>query len=90
MINTFVRVGKNQQCYNEEESHFGLWCIMSSPLVLGFNMSNQDQMGRVWPVTTMAHPLRVFVLFFWLNSKTLIECMLSPMQGDGALHGCLL
>eukprot|EP00729_Bicosta_minor_P015037 gene15037-6128_t len=51
--------GKNQQCYNEEESHFGLWCIMSSPLVLGFNMSNQDQMGRVWPIITNKEAIAV-------------------------------
>ena len=24
----------------------------SSPLILGFNMSNQDQMDRVWPILT--------------------------------------
>jgi alpha-galactosidase len=44
--------GKNQRCFDEERSHFGLWCVMSSPLVLGFNLSNQDQMGRVWPIIT--------------------------------------
>ena len=44
--------GKNQLCFEEERSHFGLWCIVSSPLVLGFNMSNPEQMGRVWPVIT--------------------------------------
>jgi hypothetical protein len=25
--------GKNPKCFAEERSHFGLWCIMSSPLV---------------------------------------------------------
>jgi hypothetical protein len=29
-------------------------CIVSSPLVLGFNMSNKDQMDRVWPVNSHA------------------------------------
>jgi hypothetical protein len=36
----------------QERSHFGLWCMMSSPLVLGFNMSNKAQMDRVWPIIT--------------------------------------
>lgn len=45
-------LGKNKQCEDEERAHFGLWCIVSSPLVLGFNMSNDDQMGRVWPTIT--------------------------------------
>jgi hypothetical protein len=26
--------GANPQCEDEERAHFGLWCIMSSPLVL--------------------------------------------------------
>ena len=26
--------GVNPQCEREERAHFGLWCIMSSPLVL--------------------------------------------------------
>ena len=44
--------GKNPQCEDEEQAHMGLWCMMSSPLVLGFNMSNKDDMDRVWPTIT--------------------------------------
>ena len=51
--------GKNQRCFEEERSHFGLWCIMSSPLVLGFNMSNPNQMGRVWPIITNKEAIAV-------------------------------
>ena len=37
----------------------GLWCMMSSPLVLGFNMSNKDDMDRVWPTITNREAIAV-------------------------------
>ena len=36
----------------EEEAHFGLWTIVSSPLILGFNMSSKSNMDRVWGLIT--------------------------------------
>lgn len=33
-------VGGGGLSRNEEEAHFGMWCIMSSPLVLGCDMNN--------------------------------------------------
>lgn len=47
------------KCFNEERSHFGMWCIVSSPLVLGFNMSDQDRMNRVWPIITNREAIAV-------------------------------
>ena len=44
--------GKDPQRFHEERSHFGLWSIVSSPLVLGFNLSDAKIMDRVWPVIT--------------------------------------
>jgi alpha-galactosidase len=44
--------GRNPRCFHEERSHFGLWCMLSSPLILGFNMSDTDRMDRVWPIIT--------------------------------------
>ena len=32
------RVGGNGLTPTEEEAHFGLWCIMSSPLLIGCNL----------------------------------------------------
>lgn len=34
-----ARVGGNGLTQEEEEAHFGLWCIMSSPLLIGCDMS---------------------------------------------------
>ena len=32
----------------ETRSHFGAWCITSSPLMLGFDMTNKSKMDTVW------------------------------------------
>ena len=34
----------------ETRTHFGAWCIVSSPLILGFDLSDQTMMAEVWPV----------------------------------------
>ena len=36
----------------EDRTHFGAWAIMSSPLILSFNMNDTDRMDRVWPIIT--------------------------------------
>ena len=34
----------------EDRSHFGAWSIMSSPLILSFNLSDVKKMDRVWSI----------------------------------------
>jgi alpha-galactosidase len=34
----------------EDRSHFGAWAIMSSPLILSFNLSDATRADRVWPI----------------------------------------
>ena len=47
------------QDVNAERSHWGLWCIVSSPLVLGFDMNISATMDRVWPIITNTEALAV-------------------------------
>ena len=35
-----------------DQTHFSLWAIMSSPLVLGFDLTNSILVDRVWPIVT--------------------------------------
>ena len=35
---------------DEERTHWGLWCVISAPLVLGTDLSNVTIMDRIWPV----------------------------------------
>ena len=43
----------------EDRSHFGAWCIISSPLILSFNLSDSIRMERVWPIITNRRLLAV-------------------------------
>eukprot|EP00048_Salpingoeca_helianthica_P017746 m.238839 g.238839 ORF g.238839 m.238839 type:complete len:427 (-) comp22077_c0_seq1:33-1313(-) len=36
----------------ESRSHFGLWAIVSSPLILGFDLSNASLIDAAWPFIT--------------------------------------
>mmetsp|Transcript_47777 Transcript_47777/g.95388 ORF Transcript_47777/g.95388 Transcript_47777/m.95388 type:complete len:377 (-) Transcript_47777:159-1289(-) len=36
----------------EDRSHFGAWVVISSPLILSFNLSDAARMDRVWPFIT--------------------------------------
>eukprot|EP00756_Hemistasia_phaeocysticola_P048504 Hpha_TRINITY_DN22926_c0_g1::TRINITY_DN22926_c0_g1_i1::g.154059::m.154059/K07407/E3.2.1.22B, galA, rafA; alpha-galactosidase len=51
--------GENPRCEAEERSHMGLWCMMSSPLILGFNMSDTHRMDRVWSTITNREAIAV-------------------------------
>lgn len=44
---------------DEDRSHFAAWCIVSSPLVLGNDLTNKSVMDRVVPVVTNKRALRV-------------------------------
>jgi alpha-galactosidase len=34
----------------EQRTHFGLWCVVSSPLTLSFDLGNASLMDAVWPI----------------------------------------
>ena len=36
----------------ESRTHFALWCIVSSPLILGFDPANKTNLDAVWPIIT--------------------------------------
>ena len=36
----------------EDRSHFGAWAIMSSPLVLSFDLTDAARMDRAWPIVS--------------------------------------
>ena len=44
---------------DEEQSHWGLWCIVSAPLILGLDMSQKDTMDRVWDTITNTDALAI-------------------------------
>lgn len=44
---------------DQERTHWGLWSIVSSPLILGFDMNDSETMDRVWPIITNLDALAV-------------------------------
>jgi hypothetical protein len=44
---------------SEQVSHYGLWCILSSPLTLSMDFSNASLVDAVWPTVTNVHALAV-------------------------------
>lgn len=44
-----VCVGRAQQSEDESASHFAAWAMVSSPLVLGFDLTNSSRLAAAWP-----------------------------------------
>lgn len=45
--------------WEEDRTHFGLWVITSSPLILGFDLNNKTTMDRVWPIISNKEAIAV-------------------------------
>ena len=42
-----------------ERAHFGAWCIVSSPLVLGLNLLDEEAVDRVWDIISNREAIAV-------------------------------
>jgi alpha-galactosidase len=43
----------------ESRTHFGAWCIVSSPLVLGMDLRNETIMSAVWPYVANSEAIEI-------------------------------
>merc|ERR1711874_871157 len=43
----------------QSRTHFGAWCIVSSPLILGFDVTNGDLMDSMWDIITNEEAIAV-------------------------------
>lgn len=43
----------------EDRSHFGAWCIVSSPLILGCDLSDINTMAKIWPIVSNREAIAV-------------------------------
>ena len=66
---------------HEERSHFGLWVIVSSPLILGFNLSDSAAMDRVWPIITNREAIAIDQA--WAGLPGTLHKVLNSGDGDG-------
>jgi hypothetical protein len=56
--------GDSGLSYAEARSHFAAWCIVSSPLVLGIDMTNKTAMDSVWDILTNTEAIAVNQAYF--------------------------
>jgi hypothetical protein len=49
----------NMPNFNEDRAHFGLWCVTSSPLVLGFDLTDDAVMDKAWRVISNREAIAV-------------------------------
>ena len=47
------------RAFVESRTHFGLWCVTSSPLILGLDVSDEARVDAVWPILSNVEALRV-------------------------------
>lgn len=52
-------VGDGDMTKDENAVHFGGWCIVSSPLILAFNLSDSDRHDLVWDIITNKEAIQV-------------------------------
>merc|ERR1712129_482344 len=43
----------------EDRTNFGAWCITSSPLILGMDVTNEAALDRVWSILTNSEAINV-------------------------------
>ena len=42
----------NLASFEEDRTHFGAWCIVSAPLILGHDLANDMTNDQIWPIVT--------------------------------------
>jgi alpha-galactosidase len=65
-VTTDVNGPLNMPTLAEHRTHFGLWCVLSSPLTLSIDFSNATNTDLVWPV--VSNVLAVGVNQAWAGS----------------------
>ena len=56
--------------YNEARSHFNAWCIVSSPLTLSHDMTNDTITDLIWPIITNTEALAVSAAYNGMSGTT--------------------
>jgi hypothetical protein len=49
----------NLPSFNESRTHFGAWCIISAPLILGHDLNSTATNDEIWPIITNKHAIAV-------------------------------
>ena len=66
---------------DEERSHWGLWCVTSSPLILGTDLSNAAILDRIWPVVSNKEALAINDAWFGHPGTLIRSYWAAPSSG---------
>jgi len=53
------RAGLRTLTFTEARTHFGAWCIVSSPLILGMDLRDTTKLNEVWPIISNTEAIAV-------------------------------
>jgi alpha-galactosidase len=82
--------GDSGLSFMEARSHFGAWCVTSSPLVLGLDLTNQTAVNVSWPIITNKQAIAVNQAWYGSSGNVFAEALLSiqiPTPTDTSSHG---
>ena len=94
------RVGRLANA-TEDRSHFGLWSVVSAPLILGFDLTDAHILTRVWDIITNEEAIAVNQAWHGHPGRLVAEKLTATappmprfndstpvsMRGDGRHHG---
>jgi len=66
----------NLPTYSQDRAHFGAWCIVSAPLILGFDITNSNTMNQVWDIIT--NPEAIAVSQAWADHPGMLVKSWNP------------
>ncbi len=49
----------NMATFEEDRAHFGAWCVVSSPLILGYDLTNDNITAKIWPIISNTEAIKV-------------------------------
>ena len=84
-------VGDGSMTYNENAVHFGGWCIVSSPMILAFNLSDPARRDLVWSIITNKEAIQVnqawaghpgSQVIAGAGNNSMVEVWTKPLGGD--------
>jgi alpha-galactosidase len=48
--------------FMESRTHFGAWCIVSSPLILGLDLTDENKVDSVWDIISNTEAIAVSLI----------------------------
>jgi alpha-galactosidase len=90
MLEVGVGVGRDERDPGlsdvEERTHFGAWAIVSSPLVLSLDLTDDEIMDRVWPILANKEVIEVNQAYFGYSGGPFSSSVDAPRTNTSDRH----